>query len=215
MVDYFRAKDHRAIAQVRASDALETLPQGLPQRKMSCSPSWMNSCKTDSCGSSALDALFLIDEHRRATLEALTTQYVHATSLAREIDDRLWHSVHRYYTLLTRLYRRFLDRCQESPDSLPHDLPQLVLNVMDCQRCVVKWRYFRHQSVEPGIWLQLHQLYAIAEHEGCEAAPLWRHRNVGETTITSTYLQLMMLGTLSSSDMLKHEVEMVVGWLED
>lgn len=220
MVDYFRAlKTIVQSPKSRVSDVrwLETLPQGdyLAAQDVVLAKLEEFLQEGVSLEQSALDALFLIDEHQRPTLEALTNQYVHATSQAHEIDDRLWHSVTRYYTLLARLYRRFLDRCQEAPDSLPHDLPQLVLNVMDCQRCVVKWRYFRHQSVEPGVWLQLHQVYAIAEQEGCEAAPIWRHRNLGETTITSTYLQLMMLGTLSSSDMLKHEVEMVVGWMAD
>lgn len=220
MVDYFRAlKTIVQSPKSRVSDVrwLETLPPGDYLAAQDIVIAQLEEFLSDEAviDQSALDALFQIDEHRHPTIVALTEQYVHAPSLAHEIDDRLWQSVSRYYSLIARVYRRFIDVYVKSPSSLPHDLPQLVLNVMDCQRNIAKWRYFRHQSIEHGVWLQLHQLYALAEQEGCEAAPLWRHRNLGETTITSVYLQLLMLGTLSPSDMLKHEIEMVTNWLAE
>ncbi len=164
---------------------------------------------------SALDALLTIDEHRQPTLAALTHQYVHATSLAFEIDERLWQSVVNYYDALKKIYQRFLDHYKQDPSSLPHDLPQIILNILDSERCLLKWHYFRHQGVGIGAWLQLHELYRLAEKEGCDAAPLWRYRNQGETSVTSVYLQILMLGTLSPSDMLKHEIEMVCAWLSE
>lgn len=161
----------------------------------------------------ALDALMTIDEYCLPNVAALTEQYVRAATLPFEIDDRLWNSVCRYYTLLAQAYQRFLNRYLEDPAELPHDLPQLVLNALDCRYCLLKWRYFRYQSMEEGGWLRLHQLYHLAEKEGCATLPLWRHRNQGETTIQATYLQALVLGTLSPSDMLKHEIEMVASWL--
>lgn len=220
MVDYFRAlKTIVQSPKSRAHDVrwLEELPQGDYLAAQDIVIGRLEDFVTEDrpLDQAALDALFLIDEHCRSTIEALTMQYVHALALAPEIDDRMWHTVTRYYAALARLYRRFLDRYVEEPSSLPHDLPQLVLNILDCQRCLAKWYYFRHQSIEPGAWMQSHQLYRLAEAEGCTSILLWRHRNLGETTITSIYLQMLMLGTLSSSDMLKHETEIVSGWLAD
>lgn len=220
MVDYFRAL--RTIVQTSKAKMidtrwLETLPQGdyLAAQNIVVTHLEEFLAEDHPLDQAALDALMDIDERCRSNVVALTEQYVQAISLATEIDDRLWNSVHRYYTVLTKAYQRFLNRYMEVHSSLPHDLPQLVLNILDCRCCLLKWRYFRYQAMEEGGWLNLHQLYRLAEREGCETLPLWRHRNQGETTIEATYLRLLMLGTLSSSDMLKHEIEMVTGWLAD
>lgn len=220
MVNYFRAL--RTIVQspkAKMNDTrwLETLPQGdyLAAQDVVLAHLEDFLAEDHPLDQAALDALMAIDERCRPNVVALTEQYVQATSLPFEIDDRLWNSVCRYYTILAQAYQRFLNRYLEDPSGLPHDLPQLVLNIMDCRRCLLKWRYFRYQPMEEGGWLRLHQLYRLAEKEGCITLPLWRHRNQGETTIEATYLQVMMLGTLSPSDMLKHEIEMVAGWLAD
>ncbi len=164
---------------------------------------------------SALDALMRIDERTCLVVTALAQQYVQVISLAPEVDDRLWQSVHRYYEMLAKAYQRFLDRHRVDAASFPHDLPQLILNILDCQRHLVKWGYFRQQPVPSGGWLRLHELYLLAEGAGCTVHPMWRHRNQGETTITATYLQILLMGTLNPADLLKHEVEMICGWLPD
>lgn len=161
----------------------------------------------------ALDALMLIDERRTPIVRALTRQYVHAISLPKEVDERLWQSVSRYYALLASAYQRFLDHALENAQSLPHDFPQLLLNILDCRRCLAMWRYFRFQQVGVGEWTLMHQTYRLAEKQGCTKLVLWRHRSEGETTIMTTYLQALMLGTIAPSDLLKHEVEIVANLL--
>jgi len=220
MVDYFKAL--KAIVQppkVKAVDTrwLETVPQGDYSAAQDVVLEHLQDFLSEEqpLDQNALDALFSVDERCRPNVAALTAQYVHATSLPFEIDDRLWNSVCNYYTLLAHAYQRFLNQYLENPASLPHDLPQLLLNILDCRRCLLKWRYFRFQTMEEGGWQRLHQLYRLAEREGCATVGLWRHRTQDETTIESTYLQVMMLGTLSPSDMLKHEVAMVTDWLAD
>jgi len=218
MVDYFKAL--KTIVQSPKSRAvdirwLEALPPGDYMAAQDVVLSHLEKFLADDqpLDQAALDALMAIDERCSQNVVALTDQYVHSTSLPFEVDDRLWNSVCRYYTLLAQAYQRFLNRYQEDASYLPHDLPQLLLNILDCRGCLLKWHYFRYQTMEEGGWLRLHQIYRLAEREGCEKLPLWRHRNRGESTIEASYLQVLMLGTLSPSDMLKHEIEMVVSWI--
>lgn len=163
----------------------------------------------------ALHALFRIDERCRENVAALSRQYVGAPVLAYEIDERLWQSVHNYYHVLERAYQAFLDRhargLAQSPIS--DDLPQLLLNLVDCLRCAAKWRYLRYQSMMEGGWVKLHRLYRLAESLGCTGTPLRRYRDQPETTLMSCYLQALMLDTLNHTSMLKSEIEMLAGWL--
>lgn len=219
-MNYFRTlKTIVQSPKAKASDTrwLETLPQSdyLAAQDIVLAHLQDFLAEDHPLDQGALDALMAIDDRCRPNVAALTEQYAQSSALPFEIDDRLWNSVCRYYSLLMQAYQRFLSRYQEDPSSLPHDLPQLVLNILDCRRCLLKWRYFRYQTMEDGGWLRLHQLYRLAENAGCEALALWRHRNQGETTIKATYLQVLLLGTLSPADMLKHEIEMVAGWIAD
>lgn len=218
MVDYFRVlKTIVKSPGGRVEDVrwLEDLPQGDYLAAQDIVHDRLNAFLDADITLSqpALDALMLIDDRTHATVAALTQQYVQVISMAPEVDERLWKSVCQYYTTLAKAYQRFLDIHRLDPASFPHDLPQLILNILDCRRCLIKWHYFRQQSIGPGEWLRLHELYLLAEREGCVVHPLWRYRNRGETTITSTYLQVLLMGTLSPSDLLKHEVEMISGWL--
>jgi hypothetical protein len=218
MVDYFRAlKTIVGSPKAKVCDLrwMETLPQGdyLAAQDVVLEQLGLFLDEETPLNQDTLDALTEVDERSSPTLTVLTNQYIHATSLAFDIDERLWQSVCHYYERLGQAYQRFLDQCKTDEAGLAHDLPQLVLNVLDCKKNVLKWRYFRHLSMPPGGWLQVHQLYQLAEQEQCAEDILWRYRNQGEASIVSIYLQMQMMGTLSASDMLKHEIEMVCSWL--
>lgn len=165
----------------------------------------------------ALSALICIDERGRQNVAALTAQYANAPVLAFEVDERLWQSVYDYYHVLDRAYQSFLDHhsayLAQSP--IAADLPQLLLNLVDCLRCAAKWRYLRYQAMSEGGWLRLHRLYRLAEHLGCVDTRLKRHVDSPETSLMSCYLQALMLDTLNHTSMLKSEIEMLAGWLSN
>jgi hypothetical protein len=166
MVNYFRAlKTIVQSPKARVHDVrwLETLPAGdyLAAQDIVCEKLAEFLAEDNPLDQGALDALMLIDGQRASTILTLTQQYVHATSLPREVDERMWQSVCRYYAGLIKAYQRFLDRYLEDASSLPHDLPQLLLNILDCHLALAKWRYFRFQQVGLGEWLQMHRIYLL------------------------------------------------------
>jgi cyclic-di-GMP-binding protein len=163
----------------------------------------------------ALSVLFAIDERCREGVAAVTKQYVGTPSLTFEADERIWQFVHNYYQALDKAYQAFLDRHTSNPaqSQLTDAIPQLILNSLDSQRCVAKWRYLRYQSMAEGGWLKLHRLYQLAEQTGCTVMPLRRFPDQPETTVMSCYFQALMLDTLNHTSMMKAEIEMLAGWL--
>lgn len=162
-----------------------------------------------------LQALIRIDERCRENVAVLTRQYVGAPVLTYEVDERLWQSVYNYYHMLERAYQSFLDRYAGDLAKSPiyDDLPQLLLNLVDCLRCAAKWRYLRYQSMAEGGWLRLHRLYQLGESLGCTHVALKRYQDSPEVTLKSCYLQALMLDTLNHTSMLKSEIEMLADWL--
>jgi cyclic-di-GMP-binding protein len=160
-------------------------------------------------------SLVRIDERARLNVAALTKQYIAAPMLQYEIDERLWQSVYNYYHVLERAYQAFLDRYDgRLPDSpIANDLPQLLLNLVDCLRCAAKWRYLRYQSMSEGGWARLHRLYQLGESLGCTKTILKRYSESAETSLMSCYLQALMLDTLNHTSMLKVEIETLADWL--
>ena len=165
----------------------------------------------------ALGALRAIDIRCRENVSALSKQYVAAPVLAHEVDERLWQSVYNYHHVLERAYQAFLERHGSALAASPiaSDLPQLLLNIVDCQRCMAKWRYLRYQSMMEGGWLKLHRLYQMAERLDCASTPLRRYPDQSETTLLSSYMQALMLDTLNHTSMLKGEIELVADYLAD
>lgn len=163
----------------------------------------------------ALGALRAIDIRCRDNVAALVKQYVVAPALAHEVDDRLWQSVYNYHHVLERAYLAFLDHHHGALAASPiaSELPQLLLNIVDCQRVAAKWRYLRYQSMMEGGWRRLHRLYQLAESLGCARTPLQRYPDTPETTLVSCYMQALMLDTLNHTSMLKGEIELVADCL--
>lgn len=163
----------------------------------------------------ALQALIRIDERGRRNVAALTRQYVGAPVLPFEIDERLWQSVYNYHHVLERAYQAFFDRYEGQLLSSPiaSEVPQLLLNLVDCLRCAAKWRYLRYQSMSEGGWLRLHRLYQLGEKLGCTTTVLRRYADGPETSLMSCYLQALMLDTLNHTSMLKDEIETLADWL--
>ena len=163
----------------------------------------------------ALEALIRMDEYCVRSVAALTEQYCKAPSLVYEIDERLWQSVTGHYHWLAKGYELFLDAYSSQAAGAPSvaDLPRVLFNLLDCQRNLAKWRYFRYQPMAEGGWLKLHSLYRLAETYGCAMTGLSRYSDGSNTTLGACYLETLMLGTLNHTNMQKVEVELVSDWL--
>jgi len=160
-------------------------------------------------------ALMAIDHRSAPSVAALTLQYCRAPTLPVEVDERLWQCVVSHYRILASNYQRLLDAYVGQGDHGldAADLPHILLNLMDCQRNLVKWRYFRYQPMVEGGWLKLHGLYQLAESRGCALTSVSRYPDTPHATIMACYLETLMLGTLNHTNMQKVEIELLASWL--
>lgn len=175
------------------------------------------SAEEDLRDADALATLLLIDERSRSSVASLTWQYVKAAVLANKIDERMWQAVYGHYSMLATAYRAFLDRCLDNAAQGPFQdsLPQLLLNLIDCERCMAKWRYLRYQEAAEGAWLRMHALYQLAELQECTVVPLSRYPGQPQTTISACYLEALMLNILNHNTLSKIEIEIVAEWLAE
>lgn len=203
-----RAQDTGWLDALPAGDAIEALD--IVRERLAGFASGNTPLDAD-----ALDTLLLIDERSRPSVAALTWQYVKAPVLASKIDERMWQAVYGHYHALAAAYKALLDRSTETPAQcpFPEKLPQLILNRIDCERCMAKWRYLRYQDIAEGAWLRLHRLYQMAERDGYALTPVSRYPGQPQTTISASYLEALMLNMLNRSNLSKIEIEIVSEWL--
>jgi hypothetical protein len=80
-----------------------------------------------------------------------------------------------------------------------------------------KWGFFRHEPVKAAVWTQLHRLYALAEQQGYAANPCYLYPDEDDTlaSITSRYLQTLLLELLNTNNLPAVQTEIADAWLAD
>lgn len=157
-----------------------------------------------------LKALFTIDEHCHLRLSKIATQYVKFENLRSELETRMWETVYYYYRHLYNGYRKLINEYTNSPDQdvFSFDyLPLILTRAAHAGFMMIKWRYFRQQAAPDTIWLNMHQIYQIAEQESLIALPVVLYPGSLETTIGESFAQAWMLDSLSHPNMYKRDIE--------
>jgi cyclic-di-GMP-binding protein len=81
----------------------------------------------------------------------------------------------------------------------------------------IKWCFFRHETVKPQVWPELHGLYRMAESLGLEQRPLSlldTDTNF-KTAITALYLQALLLDVLNTGSLNMPQIEIADSWLAE
>jgi len=170
---------------------------------------------TEPPGLQQLQVLMLVDERCRSNTALLAMQYVNATRLSSETEERLWRSVYSYSHHFSLAYQRFITNYQERSEQITshRELPLLVARALHYHGMGAKWHYFRYEQMPEGGWLQLHMLYILAEQEGFADKALQLFPDGEETSCSALYLQVLMLETPNRTNMTKKEINLVDEWL--
>jgi hypothetical protein len=74
---------------------------------------------------------------------------------------------------------------------------------------MIKWRYYNYQSAPANVWLQVSQLYLLAENLSLLNAKIQPYTDLEPTSISNAYIQVCMLGTLESLSLKCEQIELV------
>lgn len=164
-----------------------------------------------------LEALCYLDEQLQTPLQMLTYQYVSNPRMARVVQERIWQDVISIASVMLQAYRRYIQLGTEHADEVAIEkaLPLISGRCLRYLAIEAKWHYFRMESPNTKVWTRAHQLYRLAEVKGFESDPLTLHAGGAflPTTCADEYLQLLLLETANTGNLLPRQIDLVDQWL--
>lgn len=160
-----------------------------------------------------LEALFSIDEKTHIIVERITAHFINIENISVELEVRISNVVFLYHRQLFLIYFALIENfAQMHHRSLHIFLARAIRNATQ----MIKWRYYNYQSAPANVWLQISQLYKIAEQESLLNAKIQSYSDQEPISLSTAYIHACMLGTLESTSLKCQQIElaskMLVAW---
>lgn len=153
-----------------------------------------------------LQALFSVDEKMHTIVETVTNQYIAIENISIELEERLINSVFLYHRQMFLVYLAVIESFGKNNHP---DLLLMIARAISSATKMIKWRYYSYNSAPANVWLQISQLYRIAEQQFLLELPLQVYEDQPSTTLTIAYIQVCMLGSLESLSFKRQQIELV------
>jgi len=162
-----------------------------------------------------LAVLTILDQGAQDALETLRDQYLQNPRMSRMMESRLWNTVQMYYQEILRAYHGHLMEYIGNPSSsrIAPLIPLITARTVNYFALDAKWSYYRYTEANPKLWKRLHNLYHFAEYEEFETQKLKLYAQESDTSVTSLYLQALMLETLNTGSLAPRQLSLVEHWL--
>jgi hypothetical protein len=149
---------------------------------------------------------------------SLCLQYLRNARMSKAIESKLWMAIHAFYWEITRSYHGFLMDFVSNPGGSKTQafIPLITSRAIRGFADIIKWRYFRYESIDEKLWLRLHNLYRISEFDNFSTTKVSVYRgDLGQHSPAEEYGQTLLLSLLCSGNLLPREIEMVDRWLDN
>ena len=161
-----------------------------------------------------LAGLITVDESIEWMRLTLATQYVTAARGAGSVEESLWRDNIEFANTFTQCYQRFYAIVEEDLSSRKWRalLPRLTARMMQQMMVDAKFRLFRFERWIPAKWQNLHRLFRNCAAEGCAEEPLALPTSgdaPAQTSVSSTYLQVLMLQLVNAGNLPPPQLEWV------
>ncbi|MES2012300.1 MAG: hypothetical protein V4445_00980 [Pseudomonadota bacterium] len=153
-----------------------------------------------------LTALLRIDEKMHIIVEKVTTQYVNIDHINTDIEERIENTVFLYHRQIFLIYFGLIETL--APINHP-SLPVILIRAMNSAIQMIKWRYYSYQSSPANIWLQLSQLYKIAEQQSLLNSNIQSYTDQESIKISTVYIEACMLGSLESLSLKCQQIDLI------
>lgn len=153
-----------------------------------------------------LEALFIIDENTHIIVERITTHFIHIEHISVELEERVSNAVFFYHRQLFLIYFSLIDHFY---DQYQKHIHTFLARALRNSTQMIKWRYYNYQSAPANVWLQISQLYLLAENLSLLNAKIQPYANLEPISLSNAYIQVCMLGTLESLSLKCEQIELV------
>jgi hypothetical protein len=153
-----------------------------------------------------IEVLFAIDEKMHIIVNRITSHYINIEHLSVDLEERIANAVFLYHRQLYLIYNTLIDHLAPfQPKSLIVMLARAIHNATQ----MIKWRFYNYQSAPANVWLQLSNIYLIAEKQAILDSYVRTYPDKEITTLSSAYIQACMLGSLGSLSFQRKQIELV------
>lgn len=143
----------------------------------------------------------LLDGAARNHLRKLSQDYLAMPRQLKFQENRLWNANFGFWRQLGDGYLQCLKQYEEGLIGMTivrKSLPVIVARVIRALTFQLKWKLLRYGPVEPRIWLELAQVYSIAEQRGFADGVITVYPGaLGESTVKREFLTAMMFSAAS------------------
>ncbi|PKO46909.1 MAG: hypothetical protein CVU29_04165 [Betaproteobacteria bacterium HGW-Betaproteobacteria-22] len=152
-----------------------------------------------------LKALFSVDEKSHNIVERLTTHFVNVENINAELEERISEAICFYHRQLFLTYYTLIDfYFDQYQEYIQLFLARAFRNATQ----MIKWRYYNYQSAPANVWLQLSQLYRLAEKQALLNAKIQSYSDQDPVSLSHAYVYACMLGTLENLSLKCQQIEL-------
>lgn len=153
-----------------------------------------------------LQTLFSVDEKTHIIVERITSYYINIKNIGIELEERLAQSVFFYHRQIFLVYSSLVENLTSANHS---SLAIMLGRAMDSATQMIKWRYYSFNSSPANVWLQVAQLYKVAEQKSLLNHGVTLYADQYPTTLSIAYIQACMLGSLESLSFKRQQIDLV------
>jgi hypothetical protein len=158
-----------------------------------------------------LDTFYSIDEKMHIIVKRVSAHYINIENISIELEERIANAVFLYHR---QIFLSYLSIIENPAQFQPPLLLVMLARAMNSATEMIKWRYYNYQSAPANVWLQMSQLYLIAEkysllESNVQIYPNIESQEPGYTTLSSAYILVCMLGSLEKLSFKCQQIEFV------
>ena len=153
-------------------------------------------------------ALSQIDDCSHRYIAKVTAHYARFDHLRPELESKFWEAAYYYYRSLFSAYYGLITTQAEQIFSLENVTRETqIWSAIHAGAMMNKWRYFRQHPAPDKTWLQISQLYLLAEQAALLDIPVKLYQEEPGSTIGELFIQACMLDSLLEIDLHKNYLE--------
>jgi len=156
-------------------------------------------------------SLLAVEKNTQLIADRISTLYMSTEHINAELEKQIENAMYLYYRQKFIIYNGLVNKFCQSNHAL---LPVLLALSMSCAIRMIKWRYYNYEAAPANVWLQLSNLYKIAEQKVLLNSSVQVYANQEPIKLSAAYIQACMLGTLESLSLNRKQLEMACKILE-
>ena len=154
----------------------------------------------------SLKALILIDEKTHSIVERITAHFIQIENMNEELKARISNVVFLYHRHLFIIYLNLIKHQALIQQTTLHILlSRAIRNATQ----MIKWRHYCYQRSPASIWLQISEIYKIAEQYSLLNAKVQSYPDQEPISLSSAYIMACMLGSLQTTSLKPQQIEFV------